>query len=693
MEAARNLDTQETTNSQLDKLVANDNGFNDTSDIHNIHSAQSNVRDLIDNSVEFTDKDKERFKQRYSQILDQGGETDVRKINDFKKEIEDKLSWVKTKKTAYTQKLRANEEYFQDGAVEEYIESFDKASIEGGDISADKRESIGKIDRWNKLESEIKEQVKTFKEFMSLFPNKADLVHTLGKSDRQKQIDEYNKCKKNIDRGKAMLKENSNLFSENEREEVMDELEDSVGESQAKILQELKNKIETRKKAVKTFETLPDEYKKLYSNFLQLSIQKKEEALKSIEEKMKSDYRKKQSEHPQSKNISPSSKKSAAEFFDKLPIDQKITALEKLDSQFAFEAPLAVSLENFLDYLKGIESQERVDKRKKEFYESDYDGKINILKDLEKDKECTKKYLARLNDLGENKEIPARSVERGKKKWGEASLSQRETALNNFDNEVAEKKRTNRVFRELIKQFPPQIRQQNEDYWELNHFKRSERVELLEKQLQEQNPTAAKTTAKSTDETTPDEQKIHDEAQSIMSTQEMKDKRKHVTILRAVAQEAKGSQERNNKTVKAQDKTSKIAPEDQEIADKLKLRGKDHIITKEGTADKIVNAKFQQMDTLSKDDTARLQKNVVKNILDAPDQNSYSDNFQMINKSGEIVDADLGIKQAQKMEDELKAEITEKIATKNPTAANDNNEKIAEVLKQEKIEVNLREAS
>jgi len=122
METARSLEQGEPTKNQLNKLTA-DESF-DADNIHNIHDAQSDVRNLIDGSVEFTETDKQRFNRKLDQIVRSGGDTDIKKISQFKHEIEDKLQWVKDKKPAYEQRLRSKSQYFSDGAIDEVVDTF-----------------------------------------------------------------------------------------------------------------------------------------------------------------------------------------------------------------------------------------------------------------------------------------------------------------------------------------------------------------------------------------------------------------------------------------------------------------------------------------------------------------------------------------------------------------------------------------
>ena len=309
MEATRNLEQDEPTKNQLNRLTEDDNF--DTDKIHNIHDAQSEVRDLIDNSKGFfTKNDRERFNRQLEQINSSGGDTDLKKVLEFKQEIEDKLIWVKDKTPKYESKLREKKEYFQDGAVDEYIDAFNKASIDGGDIASESRETIGKMERWERLEAELQEQIRVFKEFVAIFGENKELLRTLGKSEKQKRIKEYNKSKKNIEACRTLLEKNADLFSEEEREEINDEIEDSIGKSQYNLLRDLESKIKVRKNAAKTFKSLPKEYQTLCGNFAKLSAAEKQQALEKVETKMKEDYRKKQAEHPNSKDISEKSRTS-----------------------------------------------------------------------------------------------------------------------------------------------------------------------------------------------------------------------------------------------------------------------------------------------------------------------------------------------------------------------------------------------
>ncbi len=473
-----NFDKFETSNSQA---AAIHNHKLDQFDVEEINDKRTGLAKSIREAAEFNNDEKQNYFETLSSEID---DTDLSAVRQFKSNIEKDRNTVRGMIDSYTGMINKNRDAFGVdkgrglNAADQYIEEFMQLDMQG------KREWL------NLLESDIAERLELLRRAKEMMPDNGDYLHTLRRSEVKKLVIEKEKSSQNIKRAEKIFNDNFTAFSEGEKEEIMEELNDSTRHNQAAILNQMHTELKERKEMAAEYEKLPKEYKAYAGDFEKLSFDERQTAIAKIEVQVTKDYRDLQRSHKLAKHVSEDGKDAAYRYFRGLPLSEKVTALKMIDSQFEMEKELSDEFEKLLkEYGKKAEKGE-IERIKHEFYTADYQTKeeekiprlkekIEQQKETKEENNLTLSYTQKLEDAVKKGYIRKKTKELSLKKWNKNGIEYKRKTDEGFDDLLA-------PYIALFERFsamPETLRKENKKFFEAGYDQKLSIVTDMEEEM------------------------------------------------------------------------------------------------------------------------------------------------------------------------------------------------------------------
>ena len=473
---------------QLNALASN---VISSDDVHLVNDEKERIWKQIAGAIEFTDDEKRNLKEE----LDAKDDSDVKEIREFSYKVQKQRDEVRALVDLYTDAIDSHRDVFGVdskrgiNAADQYIADFMRQPAE------EKRKWL------EQLQSDIDDRIELYRRAAQLMPDRMEYVRTLRRSELKALLTEVEESQRKMRSCENLLERNGHLFSETEMEEIREELADATREDQSRILKEVTDELNERTELKKTFDALPDQYRKLCGNFAEMPIDEKRVAIARVDEKVTTDYRDLQRNHPLSQHISEDGKNQAYEaYIRQLPVDKKIEALRMLDGQFQFEKKLSDQYEGLLDRLEetGVKPSD-VEMKRIGFYGAGYEKKKNDLlpalkaqlekieEEQEEAEELGDEYKVLLENAQEEGYINEKTLTRCLEWWGKQALDKKRETIARFDELLSPRVVLTERFRKLPEEVQDEYSGVNSkrDFYALNHHERMALVVELEKIVQE----------------------------------------------------------------------------------------------------------------------------------------------------------------------------------------------------------------
>ncbi len=455
----------------------------DSYDVREINSERSALARSIRQATEFNDGEKQYYFEALANEVD---DTNLSAIRQYKLQVDKDRQEIRGMIESYTGIINKNRDAFgidtKRGldAADEYIEDFMKLDAAG------KREWL------SALENDIEERMEMLRRAKELMPDNNDYLHTLRRSEVKNLVGEMEKSKAHIREAEKIFADNSEAFSEDEKKELTEQLNDSTRHDQAKIVNGIRSELKERKELTAGYNALPDKYKSLAPGFNTLPLDEKRNAAENVENELTNDYRNLQRSHPLNKHISEDGKDQAYAYFKECDLKDKVGALAKLDSQFKLEQKLSDEFEDLLKKLGKNEKPAKLEKLRLDFYKSDYKKKkeelIPGLKKVAKEsvettteeKRLTENYKKMLDKAVEKKHIAKITREKSLKKWAKESMDYKRETVDGFEALLA-------PYTALFERFtalPENLQKGNEAFFEAGFHRKLEMVTRLEEKIE-----------------------------------------------------------------------------------------------------------------------------------------------------------------------------------------------------------------
>ncbi len=474
-----NFDKFETSDNQVSAI--NDHRLY-AFDVEGINDERDSLARSIKEAAEFNNDEKQNYFETLSLEID---DTDLSAIRQFKANIERDRNKVRGMIEAYTGIINKNRDAFgldkNRGlyAADQYIKEFMRLDTQG------KQEWL------NLLESDITERLNLLRRAKEMMPDNGEYLHTLRRSEVKKLVIEKEKSSQNIKRAEKIFTENPQAFSEEEKEEITEELKDSTRHNQATILNQLHTELKERKKLTAEYEKLPKKYKAYAPDLEKLLFDERQTAIAKIEVQVTKDYRDLQRNHKLAKHISEDGKDAAYKYFKGISLTEKVTAIDMIESQFEMEKELSDEFEKLLiEYGKKADKGE-TEKLKHEFYTADYQikkeekiprlkEKIEQQKETKEEKNLTLSYTQKLDNAVKKGYIRKKTKELSLKKWNK--------------NGIKYKKKTEADFEQLLnpyialferfKSLPETLRKENKKFFEAGYDQKLKIITEIEENME-----------------------------------------------------------------------------------------------------------------------------------------------------------------------------------------------------------------
>lgn len=688
----------------------------DSYDITEINAERTTLAREIRQAVEFNDDEKQYYFEKLSNEID---DTDLSAVRQFKIQVDKDRREIRGMIDAYTGIINKNREAFgvdqKRGldAADQYIEEFMKLDAAG------KREWL------NVLESDITERLELLRRAKELMPDREDYIKTLRRSEVRELVKEVDKGKSYVRAAEKIFADNPDAFSETEKKELLADLNDSDRHDQARTINTLRTELNERKELSTTYDALPDKYKASAPRFKEMSLEDKRNAMESIENGITADYRNIQRNHPLSKHVSEDSKDAAYSYFRQCSITDKAKALDFLDGQFEMNKELSDTYENLLKQMAKYEKPSALEKLRLDFYKSDYDTKKDKLipaleeklangKDgAEKEKEMTEKYKFLLDQAVEEGHIGKATRQKSLDRWKKRDIEYKTETLENFDDLIAPYK----ALFERFEALPDDLKKDCNEFFEAGFLRKKELVAGLESKTENGEKGSEKTGGKDAEKirkqkigeltrlaadaereeeyedalgyyeeilemnpydpiaqsrirhvksmtgengggktnTNDKEKELVEEA---LNGQDIKRDREYYTIVGVSADET-ASSEAQHGTIEASKRQKDAA--DAEVAEALeKYTEGASVLNKEGEAEEIMEINVDK-DSVGTDKLSALKRPVVSDIIKSSDPTA-SKNIQFVNSSGQKLSGAEGQKQAEKLEEQIKNKLADRVA-------------------------------
>lgn len=474
-----------------DRYQSLSKGELDAKSFANIGSLKSKVEKQIAGTAGIlSKKDRERWQKR----LDGANDSNDREINSISADVEKEISEIKDMKSMFTAEVDKNSAYFALDKTRnldeksQWIKAFEKQDIET------KREWVkGLAGRIN----ELKELTDTAQ---NLAPKKMPKFARLKEKEKREFIKELEVGRKNSDKFEKLLEQNSKYFSPAEKDRIQENFEDMTSAEQEKFMAEFeKNELTTVKKLTEDFDSCPEEFKFRHPDFFSSERSKKTEIISQIEHEITADYEHQLFKSDLSKHLSVNSRLEAYRWFVTAPLKDRGMALKMLESQMKEEEKLSKQYEQLIGKLPKNYDQHERNRMLKEFYDSGYEKKKDMIGALEgKEKEDAAKEHEKLNQeygklLRSGKQdgiISEKTFQRETERFAKLSLEEKmkQSDLEHYNNAVAPRVELKKKFEEL----PAELQKGNQDFFELGHRDRMERYDSLKKIADLKRPDADK---------------------------------------------------------------------------------------------------------------------------------------------------------------------------------------------------------
>jgi len=455
----------------------------DSYDVKEINAERNSLAREIRQTVEFNDEEKQYYFEKLANEVD---DTDLSAVRQFKLQVDKDRQEIRGMIESYTGIINKNRDAFgidtKRGldAADQYIEEFMKLDAAG------KREWL------SALENDIEERMEMLRRAKELMPDKNEYLKTLRRSEVKNLVGEMEKSKAHIRDAEKIFAENPEEFSEDEKKELTEQLNDSSRHDQAKVVNNMRSEQKERKELTAGYNALPDKYKNLASGFNTLPLDEKRNAVENVENELTNDYRNLQRSHPLGKHISEDGKDKAYTYFKDCDLKNKVDALTKLDSQFKHEKKLSDEFEDLLKKLGKNEKPAKLEKLRLDFYRADYQKKkeelIPGLKEVVKEsdettteeKRLTENYKKMLDKAVEKKHIAKTTREKSLKKWAKESMEYKRETVDGFEDLLA-------PYTALFERFtalPEKLQKGNEAFFEAGFHRKLEMVTRLEEKIE-----------------------------------------------------------------------------------------------------------------------------------------------------------------------------------------------------------------
>lgn len=455
----------------------------DSYDIREINNERSALAKSIRQATEFNDGEKQYY---FETLANEVEDTNLSAVRQYRLQVEKDRQEIRGMIDSYTGIINKNRDAFgidtKRGldAADQYIDEFMKL------------DSAGKREWLSSLENDIEERMEMLRRAKELMPEQNDYLHTLRRSEVKKLVGELEKSKTHVRDAEKIFADNTEAFSEDEKKELTEQLNDSSRHDQAKIVNNMRSELKERKELAAGYNALPDKYKGLSSGFNALPLDEKRNAVEHIENELTNDYRNLQRNHPLRKHISEDGKDQAYAYFKECSLKDKVGALGKMDSQFKHEKQLSDEFEDLLKKLGKNEKPAKQEKLRLDFYKADYQKKkeelIPGLKKVVKEsdettaeeKSLTDNYKKMLDKAVEKKHIAKTTREKSLKKWAKESMEYKRETVDGFEDLLA-------PYTALFERFtalPEKLQKGNEAFYEAGFLRKLETVTRLEEKIE-----------------------------------------------------------------------------------------------------------------------------------------------------------------------------------------------------------------
>jgi len=469
----------EVNDAQLDALASQQMAASQVIAINNL---KNQVKDQIKDAGEYFSKaDKDRWLEK----LESTSGTNTSEIQAISQQIEKEKVVVSKMLTQYIGTINSNREFFgvdptrKLDTAQQYIDDFKNLPLEE------------KMEWLNRLSGEIDGLKSLYETAKSLAPDQMAKFNTLRRSEKKEFLNTMKGSRSGLKQLEELLNKHKSHISPTEMEKIRQRMKDVPPSEQEDVLKQiLEKEITPRTEITQKFRTFPAEMRDKFPNFNEMNRTEREAAVDTLMQDLGKNYRTKLFESPLSKHISDDSKEKAYTWFVQAPPDQRVQALQMLESQMRLEEKLALEYEDLLEQMPTTtdDNQADVAQRRREFYNSQYEVKANKLKELKAKLEemeaegeevegLKDQYEDLLDNAVENKYISESTRERDLERFDEEDLATKKNDIEHFGERMKPRiELTNRFHNELSEEIQDE---HSEEFYSLGYRDRLEKFEAL----------------------------------------------------------------------------------------------------------------------------------------------------------------------------------------------------------------------
>lgn len=480
------LDTHDNSELSVDTVNAIAEGNMNAGQGVAIKNLEDQIKKQIHAAGEFSQEDKDRWMAK----VEQTDKTSTTELQAVARDIDKEKSVISQMITKYVGTINTNREFFGKDAgrkldtAQQYIDEFKGLPLE-------------EKTKWLELLStEIDGLKGLYETAKDLAPDAMNKFNTLRRSEKKDFIEGLKNSRDGLKQLEEILGKNKAHLSPGEMEKIRVRMRDVPPQEQGKFLKELvETEIKPREELTQKFRLFPAEMRKAFADFDQLTRAERETAIDTLTKTLSKDYRGKLFDSALAKHFSEGSKEKAYTWFVQAPLDQRVLALQMIESQMKFEEKQSFLYEDALNQLPSTTDPATIAEMRRSFYESKYEDKVSKVADLKKQlakltveaKEAgplEAKYEGRLDKALEDQDISETTHERDMARFKKLKLEEKKKDLEAFDARLKPRRELKEKFQKEVSQ--DLQKEHGPDFYRRSHHGRMEKLESLLKLQKDQ---------------------------------------------------------------------------------------------------------------------------------------------------------------------------------------------------------------
>lgn len=441
-----------------------------------VKQLENQIKQKILDAGEFSKADKDRWLSKVEQTNAQSSS----ELQSIVRDIDKERSIIDQMRLKYIGTVNQNREYFGKDAgrkldtAQQYIDEFNELPFE-------------EKNKWMEmLAGEIDGLKGLYEAAKKLAPDAMDKFNTLRRSEKKEFLAQLKSSREGLKQLDEILSKNAAHLSKAEQEKLRVRMRDVPPQEQEKFLKEVvETEIKPREALTQKFRIFPAEMRKAFEGFPQMSKAEREATIDTLQQNVGREYRGKLFESALSKHFSEKSKEFAYSWFVNAALEDKVKALQGIESQLKFEEKQSFEFEDLLNQFPSNTDQSKLMDMRRAFYESKYEDKVKKIEDLKKQlskmsaesKESAPieaQYEGRLDQSLEDQDISEKTHERDLARFKKLKLEDKKKDLEAFDARLKPR-------RELKERFQKEVseelqKEHGPEFYRRSHHGRMEKL-------------------------------------------------------------------------------------------------------------------------------------------------------------------------------------------------------------------------